>query len=527
MGRYLILSEAGDGVGLALRLKREGHAVRVWPRSQQAEKHGRGLVEFAEGYEFGEMLVADSTGFGLLLDRARDEGAAVFGGGTFADRLEADRKFSEEVMKSSGIAVPRSKSVTTWDEARAAAEKLSGGGRVALKPEGGLSGNLASYVASDPDDAAEMIAQWERTHMQGAIEMTVQEFVEGVAVSTEGWFNGEEWIEGMFNHTLEKKHFLAGDLGASGGCSGNVVWRCDRRDPIVEGTLAGMTELLRERCYCGPIDINCVVNERGVYGLEFTPRFGYDALPTLLHLAEFDFGDFVGSCARGQSSDAALADGYAAGVKLSISPYPSKRYDAQEGVPLRGFGPGDDEWFYPYNVRLEDEELRSSGGQGILGVMSGRGDVIGEAYARAYEICSRLKIPEVQYRVDLTEAILKDFRELNRIISGAEELPGWYGFDLDGTLAKHRKGQMKIGDPIEEAIKRMRRRLNAGKEVRIVTARGAIEGLERHAQLVAVYDWLRENVGTVVEVTASKDPQMIELEDDRVVEIEKNTGRAA
>ena len=45
--------------------------------------------------------------------------------------------------------------------------------------------------------------------------------------------------------------------------------------------------------------------------------------------------------------------------------------------------------------------------------------------------------------------------------------------------------------------------------------------------MVAVYDWLRENVGTVVEVTASKDPQMIELEDDRVVEIEKNTGRAA
>jgi len=521
MARFLILSEAGDGVGLALRLKMEGHEARLWPRDPTAEKHGKGLIDFAGDYEYGETVVADCTGFGVLMDQFRESGRAVFGGSAFADRLEGDRKFAGEVMSRSGMLVPKSKRVTSWEDARKGVDDLAGGGKVVLKPEGALSGNLPSYVASDPEDAAKMLEQWAKTHMAGEIELTVQEFVEGVAVSTEGWFDGENWVDGMFNHTLERKHFLAGDLGPSGGCSGNVVWRCDWRDPIVEETLAPLTELLRERCYVGPLDVNAVVNERGVYGLEFTPRFGYDALPTLLcGLCEFDFGAFLSASARGTASEAVLYDGYAAGVRLTLSPYPSTRYEAQEGVPLRGFERGDERWFYPYNVRLDDDELRSSGGFGILGVVNGRGGVIGEAFARAYEISGRLKIPEVQYRVDLAEEFLADYRELVRILSGEPELPGWIGFDLDGTLAKHRKGQIKIGDPIGPAVEKLRRRVAAGREVRIVTARAALGP----AELVKVYNWITGNINLPLEVTCSKDPAMIELWDDRVVEVEKNTG---
>jgi len=523
MARYLLLSEAGDGVGLASRLKLEGHDARLWARESTAEQHGKGLIDFAEGHQSGEIILADCTGFGILMDQFRDEGRLTFAGSTFADQLEADRQFAEDVMKKAGIAVPKSKRARSWEEARKAVEELADGGKVALKPEGALSGNLPSYVASDPEDAAKMLEQFERTHMQGEIELTVQEFVPGVAVSTEGWFNGEEWLDGMFNHTIERKQFLAGDLGPSGGCSGNVVWKCDRRDPILEETLLRVTELLRERRYCGPIDINCVVNEKGVFGLEWTPRFGYDALPTLLcGLCEFDFGAFVSDCAREEMPDVKLSEGFAAGVRLTLPPYPSTRHESQEGVPLRGFEEKDERWFYPYNVRLNGEELESSGGFGVLGVVNGRGGVIGEAFARAYEICSRLKIPEVQYRMDLAEAILKDYREFKSILTAGES-SGWHGVDLDGSIAWHRSGQISIGRPLAPMIARIRRWDNRGEEVRVVTARATLGAAEK----VKVYDWIAENIGLPLEVTSEKDPWMIDLYDDRVVELEKNTGLVA
>jgi phosphoribosylamine--glycine ligase len=518
MAKFLVLSEGGDGIGLALRLKLEGHEAPVWHRDLQSEKHGKGLVDFAEDYRMGETLLADCTGFGLLLDKFRDEGGKVFGGSTFADKLEADRKFAEAVMKQAGIQTPKSKRVTSWGEARKVIEKLAAeSGKVALKPEGALSGNLPSYVASDEEDALKMLEHWQKNYMADEIELTVQEFVKGVAVSTEGWFNGQDWIPGLFNHTLERKQFLNDDLGPSGGCSGNLVWRCERSDRIVRNTLLRLTGLLREHNYIGPLDINCVVRGGEVYGLEFTPRFGYDAFPTLLHcLCDFPFGEFIDDCARGEMPDVELEEGFAAGIRLTLPPYPSTKQEAQEGVQIRGLSNEDARWFYPYNVTVTDEGLASSGGAGIIGVINGSGEVAGEAFARAYEICSRLKIPDLQYRTDLCSATLKDFRELEDLNHG------WIGVDLDGTLAEYSGYKNEIGAPIEKMVNRVKRWLRDGKEVRILTARGT--GDKKYKSLVSIYEWSREHIGEALEVTDRKDPLMVRLYDDRVVQVEEGTG---
>jgi phosphoribosylamine--glycine ligase len=525
MSRFLLLSEGGDGVGLALRLKNEGHECPVWHRDPSAEKHGKGLVAFADDYKMGQTLVADCTGFGLLLDKWRDEGIKVFGGSTFADRLETDRQFSEEIMEQAGIETPISARAKSWGEATKIVKKIAAKSeKVVLKPEGALSGNVPSYVASDEEDALKMLEHFQKNYMGDEVELTIQEFVEGVALSTEGWFNGEEWIPGMWNHTIERKQFLDGDLGPSGGCSGNLVWKCRESESLVKKTLLRITDLLRERRYIGPIDINCVVSEGGIYGLEFTPRFGYDALPTLLYsLCGFDFGAFIESCASGEVPDVELKDGFAAGVRLTLPPYPSSKGEASAGIPIRGFREEDKLSFYPYNVALQNEELESSGGVGILGVMNGIGECVGEAFAKAYEILSRLKIPEVQYRTDLSEACLKDYRELERIMDGDEELEGWLGVDLDGTLAEYSGYKDEIGAPIPKMVSRVKRWIAEGKQVRILTARGT-QGAKKYESLLSIYEWSRQNIGQALEVTDKKDPQMIRLYDDRVRQVEEGTG---
>ena len=61
-----------------------------------------------------------------------------------------------------------------------------------------------------------------------------------------------------------------------------------------------------------------------------------------------------------------------------------------------------------------------------------------------------------------------------------EQGKGWYGFDLDGTLAKYDgwKGIDHIGEPVKPMVELIRRMHDEGKVVKIVTARVAPRKLE-------------------------------------------------
>src|ERR1700733_1490998 len=103
---------------------------------------------------------------------------------------------------------------------------------------------------------------------------------------------------------------------------------------------------------------------------------------------------------------------------------------------------------------------------------------------------------------------------------------GWYGVDLDGTLARDDEGLMdgEIGSPIPAMVKRIRKWHGAGDEVRIVTARaGTMTDREKRT----LQAWLLENIGFIPQITCSKDKAMLQLWDDRAVQVVPNTGRRA
>lgn len=113
---------------------------------------------------------------------------------------------------------------------------------------------------------------------------------------------------------------------------------------------------------------------------------------------------------------------------------------------------------------------------------------------------------------------------------------GWIGVDLDGTLAEyHGWDGGKIGRPVPAMLARVKRWLEEGREVKIVTARVApgphaplLSAADRIAMTretyAAIDDWLIEHVGRTLEVTCVKDQRMVELWCDRAVQVQKNTG---
>jgi hypothetical protein len=107
---------------------------------------------------------------------------------------------------------------------------------------------------------------------------------------------------------------------------------------------------------------------------------------------------------------------------------------------------------------------------------------------------------------------------------GENNVSGWVGVDLDGTLARFvtfeqmERGQT-IGDPVPLMMERVRQWLDAGKEVRIFTARAC-----EPTEIPVIKDWLREHGLPELEVTNAKDFGMMELWDDCCVKVQRNTG---
>ncbi len=101
---------------------------------------------------------------------------------------------------------------------------------------------------------------------------------------------------------------------------------------------------------------------------------------------------------------------------------------------------------------------------------------------------------------------------------------GWYGFDLDGTLAYYDywRGVDHIGEPIMPMIVRLKQYLNDGYQCKIFTARVAGENPD-HVRAV-INAWLMSHIGQTLEITNIKDMKMIGLFDDRAIRVITNTG---
>jgi len=113
-------------------------------------------------------------------------------------------------------------------------------------------------------------------------------------------------------------------------------------------------------------------------------------------------------------------------------------------------------------------------------------------------------------------------------------MAGWIGVDLDGTLATYDGwvDEHHIGLPIPAMVARVKAWLAEGKEVRIFTARVAVADGNRATSSVdairaSIQNWCRIHIGALLDITCTKDYGMIELWDDRCVQVIPNTGQRA
>lgn len=423
--KFAMFSKCGEGAQVLYRIACEGNDVRLHIKEKEYRRNWDGLVpkvnEVNSFIDHDTIILFDFSGMGDLADDLRKSGYKVFGASSFADKLEEDRAFGLEFMDKCGIKFPATREFDVDDLEEAKKYIASREAKLAFKPSGESLPCHLTYCAEDEEDLIRYIDYVYQYFGKDIESFVLQDFVEGDIISSELFFDGKKACYPA-NHTIEAKKFLAGDLGPSVGCSGNLVWAEFNDCYIVQEGIGRVEDELIKEQFCGQLDLNAIVNEKGTFGLEWTPRFGYDSIPSLLPLIEGDVAEFFYKMATGNGR-MKLKDGFSAGVRFTIPPYPIEpehlkpilKESPNLGVPIRGFDVNDICNLYFFEIMLDDQDSIVHGdGTGVLGVAGGIADESKEAFTAAYELLERAKVPDLQYRNDLGKVIPKMYNEIEQ-----------------------------------------------------------------------------------------------------------------
>ena len=175
-------------------------------------------------------------------------------------------------------------------------------GRYVLK----FNGPLESFVGR-LDDGADIRAFLVGLP-DGVPSFVLMDYVEGVEMGVGAYFNGERFLRPSCLD-WEHKRFFPGDLGELTGEMGTIVTYERTAATSMTLPLDAWPISLRTGGYCGYINLNTIVNERGIWPLEFTCRFGYPGYAILEALQEtpWAIASFNGGAhSRGDNDEAWL-----------------------------------------------------------------------------------------------------------------------------------------------------------------------------------------------------------------------------
>jgi phosphoribosylamine--glycine ligase len=412
--RFLGVGETCDLGALYAALQAEGHEVRVHVSEPLAQGTLAGMVAKVEDWRVELDWVRDgailfesvSEGFGALQDELRAQGFNVIGGSAFGDRLENDRAYAQELL--AGIGFPKGH-VWRFDDLASALDFVRvKPARYVIKFTGADHSSADTYVGQ-MDDGADVAAMLRGRIAAGQGErgLILMAHIEGVEVGVGAFFNGQGFMTPACLD-WEHKRFFAGDLGELTGEMGTVV-TYERGRRLFERCLKPLEDEFRAAGHVGWVNLNTIVNEEGVWPLEFSCRFGYPGYAILAPLQAGGWGELLAAIVQRRPTHRAHP-GFSVGVVMTTPPFPYSRHQVDEpvGLPVL-IEPGVD----PAHVHFGEVGLDAAAGlvtSGLYGwtlVVTGRGESIEAAKRQAYAHARQITVPNVRYRLDIGERLIQ------------------------------------------------------------------------------------------------------------------------
>lgn len=412
-----LISKDGDFLSILYRISQEDIPVTAYMQNPSNKMYDNMIEKVHTETELDitpdSVVVFDMVGAGEAADILKQKGYRVVGGSSLADEIELDRYKGTEFMEAAGIRTPKSYLFDSFEELGSFLDK-NPADKYVFKPHGNLETDLT--LPGYTSEYMKSIIPYLRERCGEDVTFEIQEFVEGVEMSTEAWFNGQDFIRPI-NSTMESKGLMEGNKGPATGCAGNTVWYWDAETSefLYRYLFEGMVDKLREDNYVGPIDVNGIWAPDGIYGLEFTARFGYDAIQAMTRLLQITPGEFITSLDSIYELPV-KEEQYSHAIRLSIPPYP-----LDGDVPNLPINIIDQDKYsdniYLSDVMLDDEGmLKCAGSDGYIMCIAEDSMPLQRLISKTLHIAEGIEIPSLQYRRDTGDRVIRDRQKIEAVM---------------------------------------------------------------------------------------------------------------
>lgn len=418
--RILFVSMDLSGGDLALRLKNEGHDVKLYVQQKNHQEEYQGILKKIPDWKkelawVGKagLIIFDYTGMGHIQDSLRKKGYNVVGGSRIGDLLENNRKFGQRIFSQVGMEIKASR--TFYDVDLAIDFIRRNPAAWVVKQNGRLDKDL-NYVGclSDGSDAIAILELYKKILPKSHINFDLQKRVDGIEIGVGRYFNGKDWV-GPIEFNVEHKSLFPGGLGPKTYEMGTVMWYSDDEDnKLYSNTIALMKDFLRRIAFIGDFEINCIVDKNHIYPLEATARFGYPALHLQSQFNLSPWGEFLSALSKGEQYDLKWKKGEGVVKLVAAPPFPYEAKEARQSSKGVEVMIEKDVWKKKRNnihleeVTMEGDKIFSCSDKGYILHVSSVKDNLLEAKKEVNEIISKITIPKMFYRNDIGVKFLKE-----------------------------------------------------------------------------------------------------------------------
>ncbi|MBN1940890.1 MAG: phosphoribosylamine--glycine ligase [Candidatus Diapherotrites archaeon] len=418
--KFLFVSIDANIADIAWQTAKEGNDVKFYIENKSYKEVADGFVSKSNNWKkdasWADVIVFDDVlGMGSKAKKLRDSGKLVVGGSPYTDKLEDDRAFGQQELKNAGVSIMPQADFKSFDEAISYVQKNPG--QYVIKPSGSAQ-NLKQllFVGEDEDgaDVLKILEAYKKVYSTKIKEFQLQKRIKGVEVAVGAFFNGKEFVYPI-NVNFEHKKLFPGELGVSTGEMGTTMFWSDA-NKIFNSTVKKMEAKLATENYVGYIDINCIVNNNGIYPLEFTARFGYPTISIQQEGLLTPIGEFLFELASGNPCKPKVKSGFQIGVYIVVPPFPyndRKAFEAYSKDAVITFKKPEFEGIHIVDVRLVDKEWVVTGDSGIVLLVAGAGQTMKQAQNQVYNRIKNIRIPNMYYRTDIGDRWFEDTDKLH------------------------------------------------------------------------------------------------------------------
>jgi phosphoribosylamine---glycine ligase len=347
---------------------------------------GEGLLDLAHNVRPDLVVVGPEAPLVAgVADHLRHAGIAVFGPSAAAARIEGSKTFAKELMHAAGVPT---------------AETMSVARPPCVVKADGLAAGKGVFVCRTQEELDAALRAVSNLGEQWVIE----ELLEGHELSVFAISDGRNALG--LAAARDYKRVGDGDTGPNTGGMGAYSPVAEIGDADVEELIESVHRpVLAQLAARGTPFVGCLyaglmLGENGIRVLEFNCRFGDPETQAILPRLEGDFLAALAGAAAGDLSEVELGASEAATVTVALA---AERYPeaGDTGSPIKGIEAAEANRVLVFHAgtAIRDGGLVTNGGR-VLNV-TGVGESLKDARARAYAGCEQISFQGMRYRRDV------------------------------------------------------------------------------------------------------------------------------